>query len=101
MPEPNPPLRLSAQRALLGAIGPGVLGISVALEGGRLAFDGFVAADATEEEREALDLAASEMLADFPEVKRLDLDISEAPDATLPDRGGEWVFLRLGTGVGR
>jgi hypothetical protein len=100
MAQPDPALRLSAQRALLGAVGPGVLGVSVGLEGDRLAFDGFVAPDASEEEREALDMAASEMLADFPAVSHLDLDIAEVPDMALPARGREWVFVRLGARIG-
>jgi hypothetical protein len=92
-------LRLSAQRALLGAVGPNVLAVRVALDDGRLAFSGFVTADADDDEREALDLAASEMLADLPDVAGLDLEIEQVGGPSVPSRNGDWVFLRLGTGV--
>jgi hypothetical protein len=96
---PDAPLRLSAQRALLGAVGPDVLGVCVALEDGRLSFDGFMAESATDDEREALDMAATEMLADFPEATALDLKIEPVADTRLPHCDGDWVFLRLGAGV--
>jgi len=95
----DPALRLSAQRALLGAVGPNVLGVCVALEGGQLSFSGFMTESATEDEREALDIAATEILADFPEVTAEDLEIEPVADTRLPHRDGDWVFLRLGAGV--
>jgi hypothetical protein len=93
-------LRLSAQRALLGAVGRNVLGVCVALEGDRLLFRGYVGEHATEDEREALDFAASEMLADFPDVGSLDLEIEQADATALPGCGGQWVFLGLGARAG-
>jgi hypothetical protein len=101
MGDANPTLRLSAQRALLGAIGPEVLGVCVGLENGRLAFSGFVSERATEDEREALDFAATEIIADFSEATALDVEIAALDGTTLPERAGEWVFIRMGAAVRR
>ena len=87
---------LSAQRALLAAVGPNIVGACVALTGDRLWFRGFVNERADEDEVEALRIAVTEMVADFPEVMVVDEEIVRVVSAELPRCEGHWVFLRLG-----
>ena len=66
-PVVDPSLRLSAQRALLRAIGPSVRLIKVKQVRGEIAFDVISAAPLSEAERDALSTAAAEILSDFPD----------------------------------
>ncbi len=91
-------LRLSAQRALLGAIAPNVLAVFVSLETERLSMAAFVDGKLDDDEREAIEIAASEIVADFPAVARLDVEIVQ-PAIQPIDGPGELVFLRYGANV--
>ena len=93
-------VRLSAQRALLGAIAPGVVGVCVQLIGDRLLFRAFVDAPLGVDEHEALEVAATEMAADFPAVADLEVEISERSSEPLRCPG-DWVFLRYGVEGGQ
>ena len=89
-------LLLSAQRALLGNVGPNVLAVYVAWSDDQLRFHAYVDEDATADEREALSVAATEMIADFPDVADIDEMTFSAVDRSGPGcSGGHWAFLRL------
>ena len=91
----DPALRLSAQRALLGAVSPRVRLIKVALDGSEIAFTVIAAANLTEVERDALSVAAAEIVADFP-----GHSINETVRVSAEPLPGEdflasgWVYLR-------
>jgi hypothetical protein len=88
-------LRLSAQRALLGAVTPSLRHVSCDIENGDIAvlfvFDGPI----SEQDRDAASTACAEIISDFPG------NISETIiriDAPAPYRDNAlryWVFQRL------
>ena len=87
-------LRLSAQRALLGAIHPEVRLIKVNWVGDRIEFQA-ICAEVSDEIAGDLSVAATEILADFPQARIRESIL--ASDAPLPkenviERG--WVYLR-------
>ena len=82
-PEDDPDciyLRLSAQRALLGTVGPLVRGVSVSYEGQMIVVEARVDAGITEAEREGLDDVSTDIVADYPEGWGIELRIRDAPD---------------------
>lgn len=91
-------LRLSAQRALLGAVSPAVTAIRVDMRDGRLTFAAFADRTLDEDEREALEMAATEIIADLPEAVALDVEIAE-PVVEATAGPGYWVYLRRGARV--
>jgi hypothetical protein len=80
-------LRLSAQRALWGAVGPHVEMIYVGYVGMKVRFLAIVDKDLPDDEREALSDAAGEIISDYPRGWGLDeacVEIDERPaDAWL------------------
>jgi hypothetical protein len=90
----NVRLRLSAQRALLGAVGPSVRAVSVSYMDASIVFQAFVDPEATDLERDALDDAATDVIADFPAGWTLVVTISEEV-RDLPV-WPELVYLRRG-----
>lgn len=89
---------MSAQRALLGNVGPSVVGVAVASpEPGVLTLTGFLDLAAPDHERESLDVALTEMVADFPEVHAAEFRVVEVSDGRIPrDTDHLWVFARYG-----
>jgi len=88
-------LRLSAQRALLGAISPAIRLIKVGSNGRRIIFTVIAAAALSEAERDALSTAAAEIVADFPDcdiVETIVIDEGPIPRENIPDQA--WVYLR-------
>ncbi len=59
-------LRLSVQRALLGAVGDSLDGACADLRDELIILTWYVEPDMPEDEREALEVAGSEVIADFP-----------------------------------
>ena len=70
-------LRLSAQRALLGAVGPSVRAVSVAYRDESIVFQAFVDPDVTDAEREDLDDAAGDVVDDYPSGWTLEVVIGD------------------------
>jgi hypothetical protein len=66
MPIVDPALRLSALRALLGAISPKIRLVKVSSAATLIELTAIAEAELNEEEREALSIAAAEIVADFP-----------------------------------
>jgi hypothetical protein len=60
-------LRLSAQRALLGAIPPPLRAVSAAIDSHVIRWRAVFEREPTEDEAELLSVAATEVIADFPE----------------------------------
>jgi hypothetical protein len=88
-------LRLSAQRALLGAIGPDVRVIKVALDGPEIAFTVIASRDLAEAELDALSVAATEIVSDFPGHRVREM-IIVSTDPLPPDDllAPGWVYRR-------
>jgi hypothetical protein len=93
-------LLLSAQRALLGAIGPHLLALGVELEpapAGRRTLKVRVYAneELTTEELDDLQAAATEMIDDFPSASVLDVAVHRLSRPLLPKGAtGHWAFIR-------
>jgi hypothetical protein len=91
-------LLLSVQRALLGAIGESVQAICVDWDERRIMMTAFSAGELTDDEREALEVAATEVVADFPVGAVVDVEVVEGAEEPFKAKG-EWVFLRFGCTV--
>lgn len=91
-------LLASAQRGLLGNVAPSVVGVAVDNpEPGVLTMTGFVDPITTEEERESLNVALTEMVADLPKLRTSNLEVIEVPDGRIPRKPERlWVFVRYG-----
>ena len=88
-------LRLSAQRALLGAIGAGVRLIKIADDGRCITFTVVAAEPLDGSTREALSIAATEIAADFPD-RTID-EIFIVDGGPLPSEAvtaGGWIYFR-------
>jgi hypothetical protein len=89
-------LRLSAQRALLGAIYPEIRLVKVTSEGSTIAMTTIADRHLSEGAAEALSIAAAEIIADFPAYDRIteQLVISDAelPKEDILAEG--WVYQR-------
>jgi hypothetical protein len=90
-------LRLSAQRALLGAVGDGLYGACVDVRNGTVVVTWYIARGISGDERESLEVAGTEIIADFPSDVGLDEQFIEVRDTSAPlPTVGTWVFLRRG-----
>lgn len=90
-----PDLRLSAQRALLGAISPEIRLIKVRRDGDSITLTTIASQQLDEDAEEALSFAAAEIVADFPECQineRLIVSVDELPRENLLEHG--WVYQR-------
>jgi hypothetical protein len=85
-------LRLSAQRGLLGNIGPHVRAVAVSYRGQTIVFDALVDPEATDEERDDLDDAATDVIADYRSPWMLEVNIRSGTD-DLPQHPAR-VFQR-------
>jgi hypothetical protein len=91
----DPALRLSAQRALLRAISPDVRVVKVALDGPEIAFTVIVGRELAEAELDALSVAATEIVADFPDHRiRERIIVSADPLPTEDVLVAGWVYQR-------
>ena len=92
---PRSALLLSTQRAVLGAIGPGVIGVAVDLIEDKLTLRVYYDVELSVDEREALEAAASEIVAGFPSVNAVDVTFTEWHRKPLREPG-PWAFKWLG-----
>jgi hypothetical protein len=91
----NANLRLSAQRALLGVISPTMRLIKVSKSGQQIAFTVIVDAPPSETDREALSIAATEIVADFPECNIVEqILIDQGPILREDGLAEGWVYFR-------
>ena len=94
MPEiHNAHLRLSAQRALLGAVSRDVDAVGLHVDGTRIIVQVAAASSLDDDAREALEVAASEIIADFPDATYIEVT-HVASRAAFVERT-TLVFLRL------
>jgi hypothetical protein len=89
-------LRLSAQRALLGAVGPSVRLVKIADDGKDIVLSVVADSSLSDAEREALSVAATEIIADHPDRGlREEIFLSSDPLDKEDVLAAGWVFLRL------
>ena len=90
---------LSFQRALLGAVSPRVRGVGFTDDGEWIRFVAYVEGPSEGEDIEALDEAATEVIADFNDRKIDFRCVRLDPPARLRERHGDlqrWVYIRFG-----
>jgi len=87
-------LRLSAQRALLGAVSAALRAVSVELRGTQICFRAVFDAAHTPDNREMLSVAATEVIADFPAGYTIDEDYVVVNADTPIQHLRHLVFLR-------
>ena len=87
-------LLLGAQRALLGQVPASLRAVSVALEGTVVRFRAEMDETATEDERELLAEAGTELLAEFPSPYTIDEEIVSFGAGSAAGRLEHLVFLR-------
>jgi hypothetical protein len=91
----DPNLRLSAQRALLGAIYPHVRLIKVQRQGELIRLTTWVAEALSDDAVEAISIAASEIIADFPDCSIEESLIVSREPLPVEDYVAEgWVYCR-------
>lgn len=91
----DPLLRLSAQRALLGAISPAIRLVKIARLNREIIFTAIAAVPLSEREREALSIACAEVLSDFPDCTITErVEISDQPLPREDVLANGWVYLR-------
>jgi hypothetical protein len=91
----DPSLRLSAQRALLGVISPEIRLIKVRRDGDLILFTTIVTRPLKGEAEEALSVAATEVIADFPDCRfeeRRIVSSEPLPVENVVEEG--WVYQR-------
>jgi len=90
-------LLLGTQRALVGAVGSSLYGACADLQGDLVVLTWYVAPNMPEDEREDLQIAGTEVIADFGSDARIEERFVEVSDPAQPlPSVGEWVFLRRG-----
>jgi hypothetical protein len=91
----DPALRLSAQRALLGAIHPEVRMVKVNRTGSIISLIVLAAESLSDEARDALACAATEIASDFPDCRideRVEISAHPLPKEDVLSNG--WVYQR-------
>lgn len=92
----EPFLKLSTQRALLGAISPQILGICIQLIKDNFVMTVYAQGNISEEQRYELSSAVELIEADtYPELTYGELILAENAKSPLITRGA-WVFLQMG-----
>jgi hypothetical protein len=90
-------LLLSVQGALLGAVGDSLYGGCAELHDDLIVLTWYVRPGMPEDEREDLEIAGTNVIADFPEPFHIDERFVDVVDPSKPlPTAGEWVFLRRG-----
>lgn len=96
-PDDRTTLLLGTQRALVGAVGGSLYGACADLQGDLVVLTWYVAPNIARDEREDLQIAGTDVIADFDSGARLDERFVEVADPAQPlPTVGEWVFLRRG-----
>ncbi|MBM7602600.1 hypothetical protein JOC75_000570 [Metabacillus crassostreae] len=94
MKPPNNELILSCQRSLLGSIPYKLRGLKVKVENNTFYWKGYFDGEPTEEEKEILSIACTEVIADFPIIEEV---VEEYINHTFPlkmEMMQFWAFLR-------
>jgi hypothetical protein len=89
-------LRLSVQGALLGVIGVQVLAVSIEVKLDQIEMKVFVEGTLSEDEREAFNVAATEIMGDFAPIILVDVIFFEKVSSPIEIGEGFLVFLRYG-----
>jgi hypothetical protein len=87
-------LRLSAQRALWGAITPNVRAVSAEWRAGSIVWRGIFHAEPDDTERELLSVALTEVIADFPDVTDCDEEFLVIPAPRDMQHLAHLLYLR-------
>jgi hypothetical protein len=85
---------LSVQRALVGTVGPSLLGASVEWTARAIGLTWYVANTLSDDEREDLIAAGGMVAGDFSAEVELSEEFVEIEGTTRPTPAGAWVFLR-------
>ena len=93
---PDGRLRLSAQRALLGAIPPSLRAVSVEFRGTVLHFRAVFDRESGDDDREMLSVACTEIIADYAdsELSSVEEEYLALPPPSKPSHLANLVFLR-------
>jgi hypothetical protein len=93
----NNELILSFHRALLGAIPTNLRGLTIKIEQDVLIWRGYFDGEPSEEEKEVLSVACTEVLADFPIIKVVEEEYINHMYPLKMEMLQLWVFLRWET----
>ncbi len=86
---------LSASRALLGAVNSNLRGVALSYDPKKLVFRAYFEANATEDEKEQLNIALTEMMADLDSrIEEFDFEPIVLPFPEKMEPLQDWVFLR-------
>lgn len=85
---------LSLQRALLGEVTPNLRAVTVAFTGDSIHFEAFFDGPIGDEEREAMSLVETEVLADFPPEHRVTHQLVRLDAPTLVPKDRTWAYHR-------
>ncbi len=87
---------LSIQRALLGAVSSRLRGIACAWDHSRISIKAFFDGEVSEVDKEAMEVACSEVLSDFPE-HRVDVESVrlDYPEKLTLSGLNAWVYRRM------
>lgn len=88
-------LLLSMQKALLGEITPNIRGITCGCNESEIIIKCYFNNEISEEEKEAMECVATEVIACFPNQKiNLECKRIDFPEPLMPYKLSEWVYLR-------
>ena len=87
-------LRLSAQRALLGAIARSVRRVAVGYGHGQTVIFAVAMDHGTDVEQEALDVAAAEVIADYSAGWTIDVRFTDGSEPDLRSTASSWVVYQ-------
>ena len=87
-------LLLSLHRALFGAIPKNLKGLKVKLINDMLIWQAFFDTAPTEEEKEVLSVACTEVIADFPNINKVEEEYLFHPEPLKNIALKEWAFVR-------
>lgn len=87
-------LLFSLHRALFGAIPKNLKGLRVKITNDLLIWQAFFDTEPTEEEKEVLRVASTEVIADFPNINIVDEEYLHHPAPLKNTTRDEWAFVR-------
>ena len=87
-------IKLSAQRSLLGHVPASLRAVSVDADGSKIYYRCIFDGKPTEDEWELLSIAATEMIADFPEPYTIEEEYLHIPYPSMMEHLKHVVFLR-------
>ena len=87
-------LLFSLHRALFGAIPKNLKGLRVKITNNLLIWQAFFETDPTEDEKEVLSVACTEVIADFPNINQVEEEYLYHPAPLKNTSMEEWAFVR-------